>query len=103
MNILSNEQFTSLINSPLAIGFFSTANCGVCKSIEPKLALLQQHYSQIPFGKIDLELLPFVRGQWLVFSVPTIILFQDGKEIKRQSRFIDLAQLKTIINQYLQK
>ncbi len=45
--------------------------------------------------------MPEVSGEFLVFTVPTILVFYDGKEIIRQSRFIQFEKLNEDILKYI--
>jgi hypothetical protein len=37
-----------------------------------------------------------------VFTVPTVIVFADGKEILRESRFIDFKRIERLFDAYVE-
>ena len=76
--------------------YFTTTTCNVCKSIFPRLEELMQAYPQKLF-KIDAEAFPELAGQNRVFTVPTILIFAEGKEVLRESRFIDFAKIQRLL------
>ncbi|MPN50903.1 hypothetical protein SDC9_198543 [bioreactor metagenome] len=39
-------------------------------------------------------------GEFMVFTVPTLILFAEGKEIARQGRFINFDELEFEVNRW---
>lgn len=43
--------------------------------------------------KIDTNVQKYISGQLGVFIVPTVIIIYDGKEILRESRFIDFNKI----------
>lgn len=48
-------------------------------------------------GEIIIDDLIEVSGQFLVFSVPTILIMHEGREILRESRFIDFNKISRIL------
>ncbi len=77
--------------------YFTTSTCSVCKSIFPRLEELMQAYPQ-KFFKIDAEQFSELAGQNRVFTVPTILVFAEGKEVLRESRFIDFTKIQRILD-----
>ncbi len=68
--------------------------CGPCKSFAP---ICHQAAGQLlgrcRLGKLDSEANRNLAGQLGIRSIPTLILFKDGKEVARQSGALPLAQL----------
>ncbi len=78
--------------------YFSNENCNVCKVLKPKIyEMLQNNYPEIPFYYVDISLTPDVSAQNSVFTIPTLIVFFDGKETIRKSRHIGVDELKDAI------
>lgn len=77
--------------------YFTTPTCNVCKSIFPRLEELMQAYPQKLY-KIDAEQFPELAGQSRVFTVPTILVFAEGKEVLRESRFIDFQRIQRLLD-----
>ncbi len=77
--------------------YFTTSTCNVCKSIFPRLEELMQGYPQKLY-KIDAEQFPELAGQNRVFTVPTILIFAEGKEVLRESRFVDFAKIQRMLD-----
>lgn len=73
---------------------FSTENCGVCMAIKPRLAHILKPYDTVKNIYIKTESLPNASGEFMVFTVPTIIMFAGGKEVHRESRIIDFKRLE---------
>ncbi len=76
--------------------YISTDACSVCKSVYPKMAELAKAHG-IEVYTIDAGEQPSISGQLLVFSVPTIIVMANQKEVYRESRFIRFDQLEHIM------
>lgn len=100
---IKRESFGEIINgsTPVLVDF-TAAWCGPCKMMKPVLEQLhQQMGDKVRILKIDIDNSPSATKAYNVQSVPTLILFQKGKSLWRQSGVLQSAQLKTIIQQHI--
>ena len=67
--------------------YFSSEDCNICQAVFPKLMNLVELYP-IKVAKINIDVQIEIAGQSLVFTVPTVLIFYEGREILRESRFI---------------
>lgn len=78
--------------------YFSSDSCSVCKVLKPKVTeLLRDKFPLILTHYVDIEKSPVISGQFRVFSIPTILIFFEGKEQVRYSRNISMHQLEAAI------
>jgi len=78
--------------------YFSSDSCSVCKVLKPKLAeLLHEKFPLMRSLYVDTEKSPVISGQFRVFTIPTILIFFEGKEQVRYSRNISMHQLEASI------
>ena len=81
--IITSENFeTEVLKSekPILIDFWATW-CGPCMrqgSVVEELA--QEGYS---VGKVDVDQEPGLAQQFKIMSIPTLLIFKDGKEVQR--------------------
>lgn len=96
------ESFGELINGSVPVLVdFSAEWCGPCKMMKPILEQLHQRLGEkVRIIKIDIDKSPAAAQAYQVQSVPTLILFQKGKNLWRQSGVIQAMQLEKIITQY---
>lgn len=73
--------------------YFSADQCSVCHAVWPRIKKLAEDYD-IPLRKIQTEQEIEFSAQNLVFTVPTVLLFFEGREVQRESRFIDFDSLE---------
>jgi len=84
----------------VAMLYFSSQNCGVCVALLPKIKELLKQYSNIGYAKVEIDEVQLAVGKYSIFTVPTIIMFIEGKEIIRESRFISIIELQEKIQRF---
>jgi len=78
----------------LELKYFSTPTCNVCKVLKPKVEELLKEIGDWTFQFIDTTQSMQEAAQQLVFAVPTILLYVNGKEVQRFSRNVGLSELE---------
>lgn len=74
--------------------YFSHDACNVCKVLKPKIKdLLLEKYPKCQFNYVNTVDQPEIAAKFQVFTVPTVLVFFEGKEYYRYSRNIGLSQL----------
>ena len=72
--------------------------CGPCKMITPIIeALALTFKGQVNIAKLDIDQSQMITGEYRVTSIPTIILFKDGVEIKRLVGVHDKDSLEKLV------
>jgi len=94
-SILQYEQLIST-QDPFIL-YFSTPNCNVCHSMLPKL-LGELEYNKCDVIVIDAAVYPEIAGQARIFVAPTVLVMYEGKEILRESRFIDISKISRLLD-----
>lgn len=98
----TQEHFSdALANNELVVVDFFAEWCGPCKrmhSVFEDLAT-DKECDNVLFIKVDTEKQRGISNQYGITSLPTILLFVDGKLIKRLSGYHSKKELKTIIKE----
>jgi thioredoxin-like negative regulator of GroEL len=98
----SLEEYLEISRSNVAVCFYlSTPECNVCKVLKPKvIEMIHNDFPKMNFCYVDLNEAREISGQLSVFSVPTILVYFDGKETIRVSRNVHLEELREQIERY---
>jgi thioredoxin 1 len=74
--------------------YFSGENCGVCTALMPKIQTsFESNFPKIKQLFISASDYPAIAARFSIFTVPSVLVFFDGKETKRESRHISVEQL----------
>jgi thioredoxin 1 len=99
INTLKMSNFDAIIKSekPVLIDFFATW-CGPCKMLSPILREVKDSLGdRVSIIKIDVDKNQQISSQYQVRGVPTMILFQNGKQLWRQSGVLTKEEIIKII------
>jgi thioredoxin 1 len=94
-----NSSFDNIIKSdkPVLIDFFATW-CGPCKVLGPILKEVKANLGDgISIIKIDVDKNQQIASKYQVRGVPTMILFQNGKQLWRESGVLDKNTIIKVI------
>lgn len=98
-----NANYLLIADKPVLLKLGATW-CGPCRSIKPTLeSLAEDRKDTLLVFDMDIDDSPKTSQSLKVMSVPTMILFQNGKELSRKSGNMSKAALENWIDLELKK
>ena len=96
-------SFNDIINQNIPVLVdFKADWCQPCKMMTPILKQVKQNFhDKLKIIKIDIDKNPAIAQKFGIRSVPTLVLFKNGKEVWKQSGVLQSNQINSIINTYL--
>lgn len=97
------KTFQELINgdTPVLVDFFATW-CGPCKMMQPILEdTAKQLGDRLKIVKVDVDRNPLAASTFQVRGVPTLVLFQKGKILWRESGVVPAHHLIKVVESQL--
>ena len=83
---LSDATFDEAVagsDTPVLVDFWAEW-CGPCKMIAPTLAeIATEQKGKLTIGKLNVDDNPDTARRFDVMSIPTLLVFKDGKQVKR--------------------
>ncbi len=95
------ETFAEILNgdTPVLVDF-TASWCGPCKMMKPVLEDLHRRKGdRLRIIKVDIDQSPAAANAYQVQSVPTLLLFQKGKQLWRKSGVVQASSLEKIIDE----
>ena len=86
----------TIAKKPAVLLYFWGEHCNVCHALQPKLfEAFDTHFPEVEKITVDIGRHPEIAAAFGVFSIPTAIVFFDGREFERISRNVSIPALVT--------
>ena len=88
----NGENFDEIIKNRVLVDFYADW-CGPCKMLGPVL----EKVNDIDIIKVNVDMYGELSRKYGIMSIPCLILFEDGKEVKRNLGFINEEKVRDFI------
>ena len=95
-HLSNSNEFEQVIKEGLVVVDFYADWCGPCQMLAPVLEELEKETS-IKIVKINVDEIPDIARAFRIMSIPTLMLFKDGKFVKKELGYMPLERLREFI------
>lgn len=97
VKILDDNNFKSEVESDTTLVQFHATWCGPCKMLSP---LVDEYANEtdIKVGKVDIDEAQEITSEYEIMSVPTLIVFKDGKAVASKIGFIPKEAIVELVD-----
>jgi thioredoxin 2 len=101
IEVPSVETFDALIRSaghPVIVDFWAPW-CGPCRMVAPEIAkVAESNAGRLIVVKVNTDALPELGERYRIRSIPTMAIFEGGRETARTSGAMPAAQIENFVN-----
>jgi thioredoxin len=100
---LSFGAFQSVTAEGRTLVDFGAEWCPPCRTLAPTFEKAAQRYGErLTFAKVDIDDQPELAQSLHIHSIPTLIAFENGREVGRLSGALPAALLNVAIDRFLE-
>ena len=102
MKIVNTQEFNELMNEKAVLVDFFATWCGPFKMLSPVLeGVAEKMKDKVTIVKVDVDRSPDLAAKFGVMSVPTMIMFKNGRQVDAFSGYMPEANLMANIERNL--
>ena len=95
------EEKVLKADKPVMVDFWASW-CGPCKMVGPIIDEISEEYAgKVTVGKVNVDEEGSLASEYAVVSIPTIIIFKDGKQVEKLVGVRSFDDFCDILDKYL--
>lgn len=99
---LDGKNFKDSISNGITLVDFYADWCTPCKMLSPAISKLAEDFNgKVNVYKINVDSAPEIAVEYSVMSIPTVILFKDGKVAEKNIGLVGKEVLESMIKKAL--
>ncbi len=101
MEIITEKNFKEKTAKGVVLVDFFANWCGPCRMMAPILEELSKEITGASFYKVDVDEDEKLACSFGILSIPTMILFVDGKKVDKHIGLMSKSDLKDMIEKHI--
>jgi len=98
---IDGKEFSDVVGDKLALVDFFAEWCMPCVMMAPVIEELAEKIKKVKFAKCNIDDNSELAAKFKVMSIPTLIIFKDGKEIERLVGSRPISEIEEKLKKYL--
>jgi thioredoxin-like negative regulator of GroEL len=74
-------------------------DCPECRQLDRRMQRLSRRYPSVKAFHIDLDSMPYAASRYLIYEVPTALLYYRGKPTVKRVGVLDIRELSELISE----
>lgn len=102
MEIITEKNFEEKTKSGLVLIDFFATWCGPCRMMSPILEEVGENLDgKVSIYKVDVDDDENLARKFGILSIPTLIIFKDGKQVDKKVGYIQADDLQAMIEKHI--
>ena len=94
----TSENFQKeVLEAELAVVDFWASWCGPCQMLSPIVDEVAAEAGNVKVGKVNVDEEPALAAKFGVMSIPTLLVFENGKVVKQSIGYIEKDEVMALI------
>jgi thioredoxin 1 len=93
-----NFDTTALAADSTVVVDFWASWCPPCRALAPTIAALAEERADVVVGKLDVDDHPAIAERYGIQSIPTVLVFRDGKLASRNIGLVPIERLRELVD-----
>ena len=92
---LKDEKLEDLVKEGDVLVDFNATWCGPCRMLEPVLEEFSDSRGKVKVISVDVDQHEMLAREYGIMSVPTLLVYKDGKLVKQNTGFVQLDEIES--------
>ena len=98
VELKNKDELDELLKKGLVLVDFNATWCGPCRMLEPVLEEFSLSRGKVKVISVDVDQHDGLAREYGIMSVPTLLVYRDGKLVKQNTGFVQLDEIESWFN-----